>query len=43
MTSVSLYGAYNDTEPEFAAPRFGHPKRAGGDRRWRDSGVAPRL
>jgi hypothetical protein len=26
MTSVSLYGAYEQTEDEFAAPKFGHPK-----------------
>jgi hypothetical protein len=26
MTSISLYGAYEHTEDEFAAPRFGHPK-----------------
>jgi hypothetical protein len=26
MTSISLYGAYEHTEDEFATPRFGHPK-----------------
>jgi hypothetical protein len=26
MTSISLYGAYNEVEDGFIAPRFGHPK-----------------
>ena len=26
MTSISLYGAYEDPEDGFVAPRFGHPK-----------------
>jgi transposase len=26
MTSVSLYGAYQEPEERFIAPRFGHPK-----------------
>ena len=26
MTSISLYGAYQDPEEGFIAPRFGHPK-----------------
>ncbi len=26
MTSVSLYGAYEQTEEDYPAPRFGHPK-----------------
>jgi len=26
MTSISLYGAYEDVDDEFAQPRFGHPK-----------------
>jgi transposase len=26
MTSISLYGAYPSTDPEFIEPRFGHPK-----------------
>lgn len=26
MTSVSLYGAYDQTEDDYPAPRFGHPK-----------------
>ncbi|MEU1188136.1 IS1634 family transposase [Streptomyces sp. NPDC005859] len=26
MTSISLYGAYDQTDDEYAAPKFGHPK-----------------
>jgi Domain of unknown function (DUF4277) len=26
MTSISLYGAYEQADPDYAAPRFGHPK-----------------
>ncbi len=26
MTSISPYGAYEQADPEFAAPKFGHPK-----------------
>ena len=26
MTSISLFGAYEETEADFAEPRFGHPK-----------------
>jgi transposase len=26
MTSISLYGAYEEPEEGFIAPRFGHPK-----------------
>jgi hypothetical protein len=40
MTSLSLYGAYNDTEPEFAAPRFGHPKDRRPDLKQLQAGLA---
>ncbi|WNV87471.1 hypothetical protein [Umezawaea sp. Da 62-37] len=26
MTSISLYGAYDQTDDEYAAPKFGHPE-----------------
>ena len=26
MTSISLFGAYDQTDPDFPAPKFGHPK-----------------
>ncbi|OHV44491.1 IS1634 family transposase [Pseudofrankia sp. BMG5.36] len=26
MTSISLYGAYPETDPDYATPRYGHPK-----------------
>jgi uncharacterized protein DUF4277 len=29
MTSISLYGAYEDIEEGFVEPRYGHPKTAG--------------
>jgi transposase len=40
MTSISLYGAYPNTEPEFAAPRFGHPKDRRPDLKQVQTGVA---
>jgi hypothetical protein len=50
MTSISLYGAYRDTDDDYPAPAFGHPKdrrtdlgRPRGHRRRRDPGVRPRL
>jgi transposase len=32
MTSISLYGAYQEVEEGFIAPRFGHPKDRRPDR-----------
>ncbi|TDD03459.1 hypothetical protein [Nonomuraea diastatica] len=26
MTSISLHGDYDEADPEYARPRFGHPK-----------------
>jgi transposase len=34
------YGAYSDTEPEFAAPRFGHPKDRRPDLKQVQAGLA---
>ena len=40
MTSVSLYGAYEVTDPDHPAPRFGHPKDRRPDLRQIQSGLA---
>jgi transposase len=40
MTSISLYGAYDEVEPEFAAPRFGHPKDRRPDLKQVQAGLA---
>jgi transposase len=40
MTSVSLYGAYDQTDPEYAAPRFGHPKDRRPDLKQVQAGLA---
>lgn len=40
MTSVSLYGAYEDTDPEHPAPRFGHPKDRRPDLKQIQTGLA---
>lgn len=40
MTSISLYGAYEHTEDEFAAPRFGHPKDRRPDLKQVQAGLA---
>jgi transposase len=40
MTSISLYGAYAQTEDEFAAPRFGHPKDRRPDLKQVQAGLA---
>lgn len=40
MTSISLHGAYPQTDPEFAAPRFGHPKDRRPDLKQVQAGLA---
>jgi hypothetical protein len=40
MTSISLYGAYEHTEDEFATPRFGHPKDRRPDLKQVQAGLA---
>ena len=40
MTSISLYGAYEDPEDGFAAPRFGHPKDRRPDLKQIQTGLA---
>jgi transposase len=40
MTSISLYGAYDDPEDGFIAPRFGHPKDRRPDLRQVQTGLA---
>lgn len=40
MTSISLYGSYDEVEPEFAAPRFGHPKDRRPDLKQVQAGLA---
>ncbi len=40
MTSISLYGAYEHTEDEFAAPGFGHPKDRRPDLKQVQAGLA---
>ena len=40
MTSISLYGAYEHTEDEFAAPKFGHPKDRRPDLKQVQAGLA---
>jgi transposase len=40
MTSISLYGAYAQTEDEFAVPRFGHPKDRRPDLKQVQAGLA---
>jgi transposase len=40
MTSISLYGAYEQVEPDYAAPRFGHPKDRRPDLKQVQAGLA---
>lgn len=40
MTSISVYGAYEQTEDEFVAPRFGHPKDRRPDLKQVQTGLA---
>jgi len=40
MTSISLYGVYEDTDPEHPAPRFGHPKDRRRDLKQIQTGLA---
>ena len=40
MTSISLYGAYEQTDPEFATPKFGHPKDRRPDLKQIQAGLA---
>jgi hypothetical protein len=40
MTSISLYGAYEDTDPDHPAPRFGHPKDRRPDLKQIQTGLA---
>src|SRR6201986_3402656 len=40
MTSISLYGAYPQTEPDYATPRFGHPKDRRPDLKQVQAGLA---
>jgi hypothetical protein len=40
MTSISLYGAYADSDEEFAQPRFGHPKDRRPDLKQIQTGLA---
>jgi transposase len=40
MTSISLYGTYDEVEPEFTTPRFGHPKDRRPDLKQIQAGLA---
>lgn len=40
MTSLSLYGSYDQADPEFATPRFGHPKDRRPDLKQVQAGLA---
>jgi hypothetical protein len=40
MTSISLYGAYEQAEEQFATPRFGHPKDRRPDLKQVQAGLA---
>jgi transposase len=40
MTSISLYGAYRDTDEDFPAPAFGHPKDRRSDLKQIQAGLA---
>src|SRR5436190_4395741 len=40
MTSISLYGAYRDTDDEYPAPAFGHPKDRRTDLKQIQAGIA---
>ena len=40
MTSISLYGAYEQADPDFATPRFGHPKDRRPDLKQVQAGLA---
>jgi hypothetical protein len=40
MTSISLYGAYDEADDEFAQPRFGHPKDRRPDLKQIQTGLA---
>jgi transposase len=40
MTSISLHGDYEQAEPEFARPRFGHPKDRRPDLKQIQAGIA---
>jgi transposase len=40
MTSVSLYGAYEQTDPDHPAPKFGHPKDRRPDLKQIQTGLA---
>lgn len=40
MTSISLYGAYDQVDPEFVTPKFGHPKDRRPDLKQVQAGLA---
>ncbi|MET8158775.1 hypothetical protein ABZT47_20580 [Sphaerisporangium sp. NPDC005289] len=40
MTSISLHGDYDDADPAFARPRFGHPKDRRPDLKQVQAGIA---
>lgn len=40
MTSISLYGGYDEPDPDYPAPRFGHPKDRRPDLRQIQAGLA---
>ncbi|MCA2230452.1 hypothetical protein [Nonomuraea aurantiaca] len=40
MTSISLHGDYEHTEPAFAQPKFGHPKDRRPDLKQIQAGIA---
>lgn len=40
MTSISLYGSYDQADPEFTTPRFGHPKDRRPDLKQVQAGLA---
>lgn len=40
MTSISLYGAYEQADPDYAAPKFGHPKDRRPDLKQVQAGLA---
>lgn len=40
MTSISLYGAYDEADPYFATPKFGHPKDRRPDLKQIQAGLA---
>jgi transposase len=40
MTSISLYGSYEDVDEAFPVPAFGHPKDGRTDLKQAQTGIA---